>query len=419
MRARLHDPIGPWWTRAVLPGIGALSMALATYWYETLGPPLNVGFFVGLAILLLAPVLLGRNRPRIVELAFHPGRVTVKQGGILGQTIRSKSVLAASTARTESGVSLALACKHQKAPLLLELAGADDAKEVCDTLGIGHHGFGKLTWERERQSIDRSVHGARIVTAALWLVFGFTQVDDLLGTFPYWLVLLVPTLYCVIAGRFEPRRPITLDISELGVGIIGPGARRQLIPFAEIDEAKRTEQGITLTVTGLKKKRGTILIPIRTQSHLQRGMTGAEVDHALAQIQSAAERARGLGAPREDVTERLESLRRGSDGSRAWLLRIDALADRMKMAQPGYRDATIDRQDLRDALHDHDCEPELRVAAARILVRVDAETCRPEVAEVVEAVRDPVQARMIRIALDDDVDEVARELDAHERRAGR
>ncbi|MDB4998811.1 MAG: hypothetical protein JWM74_6243 [Myxococcaceae bacterium] len=420
MRARLHDPIGPWWSRAVLPGIGVFSMALGTYWFETHGPPMNFGFFVGLAIVLLSPLLLGRNRPRIVELAFHAGRVTVKQGGILGQTIRSKNVLAASTARTDTGVSLALVCKNQKAPLLLELEGTDEAKAVCDALGIGHHGFGTLKWERDRQPVDRTVQGVRMLAAALWIIFGFsTQGQDAVSTLPLVIMAIPLTLFAFVAAWLDPRSPITLDVSERGVGIIGPGARRQLVPFADIHEATRTDRGITLSVTGHKGARGTILIPIQTQSHLQRGMTGAEVDHALAQIQSASARARGLGAPRTDVTDRLEVLRRGSEGTREWLVRIDALADRMKMAQPGYRDATVDKQDLLEALHDHDCLPELRVAAARMLVRVDAAACASEVDEVVEAVRDPVHARLIRIATDDDVEVVAREIDAHERRVDR
>ncbi len=404
----------------MLPGIGALSMALGTYWFKTHGPPMNFGFFVGLAIVLLSPLLLGRNRPRIVELAFDAGRVTVKQGGILGQTIRSKNVVAASTARTETGVSLALVCKNQKAPLLLELEGSADAKAVCDALGIGHHGFGTLKWERDRQPIDRTVQGVRMLAAALWIIFGFsTQTQDASATWPLVIMAVPLTLFCLLAARLDSRGPITLDISERGVGIIGPGARRQLVPFADIHEAQRTDRGITLSVAAAKGARGTILIPIQTQSHLQRGMTGAEVDHALAQILSASERARGFGAPRTDVADRLEVLRRGSEGTRAWLVRVDALADRMKMAQHGYRDATIDKQDLLDALRDHDCLPELRVAAARMLVRVDAEASASEVAQIVEAVRDPVHARLIRIATDDDVEVVAREIDAHERRVER
>jgi hypothetical protein len=413
MRARLHDPIGPRWSRAVLPAIGAASMALGSYWFKTHGPPMNFGFFVGLAIVLLAPLLLGRNRPRIVELALHPGRVAVKRAGILGQTIRAQSVVAASTARTETGVSLALVCKNQNAPLLLELEGTEEAKAVCDALGIGHHGFGVLTWERDPRPIDRTVQGTRIFVSILWILFGFcAQLPSASWISALLLALMPLTVVCLLGPRLDPRRPITLELSERGVGIIGPGARLQLVPFADIAEATRTERGITLVVTGgVRNGRGTIQVPIETQSHLQRGMTAAAVEHALAQIQSASARARGLGAPRSDVTERLEVLRRGTDGTRAWLMRIDALAERMKIAQPGYRDATVDRQDLFAVLHDHDCDPELRAAAARILVRVDPEVAGPEVADVVEAVRDPAHARMIRVAPDDDVEVVVREID--------
>lgn len=66
----------------------------------------------------------------------------------------------------------------------------------------------------------------------------------------------------------------------------------------------------------------------------------------------------------------LEDLKRGQETTTAWLQRLDAQASALRSG--AYRGEGYNVSELWQALDDHDAAPEVRVAAARVLLRVGA-----------------------------------------------
>src|SRR4051812_2095461 len=135
MRARLHDADGPLWVRLILPALGLSCVVAGLYWRIVDGPSVGATFFMGFAMALLAPLLVGRHRPRDVELHASAGRVEVRNAGILRQTLRAKDVVGAFTSRplgsNDRGGSLAMSVRGRAAaPIVLDLASEADAAAV-------------------------------------------------------------------------------------------------------------------------------------------------------------------------------------------------------------------------------------------------------------------------------------------------
>jgi hypothetical protein len=103
------------------------------------------------------------------------------------------------------------------------------------------------------------------------------------------------------------------------------------------------------------------------------------------------------------------------EGTRAWLERIDAAAT--SLAERGaYRRADLSPHDLWTALEDPDAPAPLRAAAARVLARIVPDEARTRIGLVLAGERDADARARIRVALEEDVDVAARELDLLERR---
>lgn len=135
----------------------------------------------------------------------------------------------------------------------------------------------------------------------------------------------------------------------------------------------------------------------------------------LAPAESAAERELATGAPLPaDALVEGEGLApllpREHEGPRMWLERLDALAASLTR-EDGYRQAGIDVDALWSTLERPEASDALRAAAARVLARVAPESSRPRVTEALATVRDGVTRARIAAALEEDVDEAARELD--------
>jgi len=388
LRARLHDPAGPLLTRAVLPAIAAAAIAIDAYWCVADGALPGPGMFVGLALLSASPILRGRSRPQDVDLVLKPGRIRVVGAGALRQTLGARGIRAASTARTRSGVSLALVRRDRSTPLLLELASDDDARRVQDALGIGHAGFGKITWPTR---VDRPVTIARAVAAVTWLALPLIlalapetrQALDRLD-------LHAIAKLTVIAGFFgaiiEAARTLrgTLTLAPAGLRVWGPV--RAEYWYHQIRDARAHDGGVSLTLASGK----TRLLPVDVASHLRGGLTRAELALVADQIRSAAQRARGGGAARSDAPSHLDALRRRGEEATAWLGRIDALAATMADGTVGYRGAAPAPAELWAALRDPDADVEVRAAAARVLVRVaraEGDDALPRVRAVAASVR--------------------------------
>jgi hypothetical protein len=146
-----------------------------------------------------------------------------------------------------------------------------------------------------------------------------------------------------------------------------------------------------------------------------RGMTRAQRSHVVAQINSAARRARGRGKPRPTVAEQLELLAEASTDTRTWLARIEAAAERMRADVGYYRGSSIAGEDLWSALENHDAPARVRATAARLLARVETDAAsRQRIERAVGSVREQSTQQRIRVAIGDDVERTAQEMEAIE-----
>jgi len=104
-----------------------------------------------------------------------------------------------------------------------------------------------------------------------------------------------------------------------------------------------------------------------------------------------------------------------------WALRAASETDLACVALGGgYRGGALEADDLRVALGDPDLDVELRVAAARVLARVDPEV-RTRVVELAHTAPNAARAKALRVATGelDELAEALAELEMHEPRAQR
>jgi hypothetical protein len=94
---------------------------------------------------------------------------------------------------------------------------------------------------------------------------------------------------------------------------------------------------------------------------------------------------------------------------RAWLQRLDATA--ATVGTGAYRSQGLDPNDLWRALENPDAPAAVRAASARLLARVAPDEIKTRVALVLAADRDKYARTCIRIALEDDVETAALELE--------
>ena len=97
------------------------------------------------------------------------------------------------------------------------------------------------------------------------------------------------------------------------------------------------------------------------------GLGPDDRDGLIKQLMSASARARGLGTSKNDVTGRVDVLRRNGESTRDWLARLDMSGRMLEASTAGYRGHTLDTEDLWTVLEDPEAEADLRAAAARVL----------------------------------------------------
>jgi hypothetical protein len=410
MRARLTDPNGPAWTRLVVPML-ALAIALGGVFAPWSGSMRGVSFCVAAALFFIGPLVFGRRRTQEVELDLGAGCVEVKGcARTMKQTIRAADVYAASAARSTNGVGVAIVRGSRNArPIVLDLPDEDGAKAVRDALGIGHFGLGILTWPTARRPLDDWTSLARVVGAATWLTIAATVFfKDLLPltamasmAMPVWcLLMIVHALSRTASGPCVVLEPLGVNVNNVGRGFY-------FIPYPQIAGVRVVKGvGIRLELHGA----APFMIHAKALRIGRRGLSHEEREHVAAQILSASQRAHGAGAAPHVVEARVADLAKGSERARAWLARIDTVAE-MLTRGPGYRGAGFEETELWATLEDHDAPSDVRAAAARVLVRVAPDRAPARVESVIAAVRDePARAR-IRIAIDPDVDAASAELD--------
>jgi hypothetical protein len=359
---------------------------------------------VGLAWLAIGRIVVPRLRPRAGSVALETGAIRVKNAGAMSQRIAAADVRAASTAELPGGSSSLVLVRHEEGdpPLWLELETPQDLDQVRRALGIGHGGFGTLRYPPERGGF----HNAPTVTDALaavgWLAIlvtaclGDVEVAAALG------LLVVPlTLVAMVLGT-TPRAKDRVLVAPPGIHVIVQG-RRALLPWDIVAGAKVVGDALSIeTVHGTQTVSMPRALPI-------------EREHLAAQIRSAVQRSRGEGPPPPDLPASLSVLSRRDEGRRAWLERLDATAASMARGE-GYRQAGIEPRDLWTILDSPDAPPSLRAAAARILARIAPDEAGGRIAKALATEHDGETRQCIRVALEEDVEVAARELDRLERR---
>ncbi len=141
-------------------------------------------------------------------------------------------------------------------------------------------------------------------------------------------------------------------------------------------------------------------------------MTNEQQEALITHVMNAASRARGLGVRKEDVSGRVEALRRNGESTRDWLARLDTAGELLGSSAAGYRGQTLEPNDLWSVLEDPDADPELRAGAARILKHAGQPEARLRIDAALAAVRDENASERLRISMRDDIDEASHELAA-------
>jgi hypothetical protein len=158
------------------------------------------------------------------------------------------------------------------------------------------------------------------------------------------------------------------------------------------------------------------VVPSKPVAFLPRGLSVDERTHLLAQIYSAMSRAHGQGAQHVDPTERVETLRRSNESSRQWLTRIDIAAGTI-VPGAGYRSGVLEPHELWAIAEDHDVATDARAAALRMLTRIAPAEARVKTDAILASVHDDADRKRMRIALEPDLEEAAREIDLLDERA--
>jgi hypothetical protein len=403
-RARIHDPVGPRWTRLLIPALAIVTGVLDYVWAALDDATPGPGFFCALVILMWAGPLLGRHRPRNCSLTLEPGKMTISNAGLLDQTLHTDDVTGASTSSSSEGTSVALA-RNNGRPLHVEVEDSAQANKIRESLGIGFGGYGALRWRVRPAFHDFVFTLVRLLGTILAASAAVGALHESSPSFGMWVALFACTVLSMSRFFLTARREEDglLWFNDFGV-FYGDSERTHHLAYSEIAQVERLKRGIRVT----KTDGGTEVIPLRRVRHSMLGASKLEIDHIMSQLEDAARRTRGDVQQNESPPIGVEMLARSSaDEPRAWLDRLDATASNMG---GGYRSVNLTKEALETALSDPDAPPDVRVGAARVLYRISKDDAKTRVAEVVETVRDQGLRQRMRVVLEDDPAEAAGEL---------
>ena len=412
VRAGFSDPHGPKLWRVLTYALPALAMLFAMFGPIS-GNPALVTFFLGFAALNLLGLFDFRQRKvRMADVVCGAGHIIIKKAGTRNQRILAHDITGATTARTSSGLLLTLQHRKRTAPLTLELANDAEVEKVRHALGIGHGGFGEIAWRTQSEPTQGAAFVGRIfaIIGAIAIAMAVGSSDHaavgltiLLGTFGF-----VGAIISLVAA-LSPAPPPTIIMTAMGIRLKTPFGWFAL-PYDALSSVEDDPQRLVFRIPDPYKA-----VVVNKSSPFVGGPTPNERRIATKQLEAAAQRARGLGPQKTDVTGRVDVLRRNGEPARDWLVRLD-MAGQMLAAGSGYRGNTLDVEDLWAILEDPEAEPQMRAAAARVLRHAPQTKIRIDSA--LAAVRDDSTNRRLRIAMQDDLDGASQALallDAEER----
>lgn len=377
--------------------------------------PLGVANSVLTAVLafgllhLVGMIPFRQGRARTAELVTGPGFVEVKNAGTRSQRIEARSIVGGTTARTRTGVLFTLAHAQRDQPITIEVESDADAERVRHALGIGHGGFGTVGWRTTPSMSAKTGFWGRLLT---FLICGTVAGAG-------FLVSPTAALIAGVSIGYFAFMTVVLGL----VGYFGQKGPASIVMSAEGLRVQTTRGWFTIPyghVLGIEPVEGALRFKVpppydSVDVETSRSIIGTtlgrdETDALVKQIMSASERARGLGASKNDVTGRVEVLRRNGESPREWLTRLDMAGRMLESAPVGYRGNTLDTSDLWAVLEDPEAEADLRAAAARVLRHSQQPETRVRIDAAVAAVRDDATNRRLRIAIRDDLDNASQEL---------
>jgi hypothetical protein len=395
LHATVIDPDGPsWWRTAVrLAGFAAAALSLLV------APGAAAALAaLGLAWATAGAVVRPRLRPREGTIALERGAIRIRGAGAASQRIAAHDLVAAAWAHTTDGVAIALVRGASgDRPLVLRFATEGDAARVRRVLGVGARGFGDVAW---LSVLDAGGWTALVLRALAWVGWIGTAVAFALGATEVALALTFQLLPLQVlafaftaAGRGD-RLPFMI-----GSDFVASGVSR--VVWSDVRSAR--VEGGALVVTTTAGSEVSLPAP---------GATPAETALAAALLQETVRRGPSDGA----CPPGLAALERTADEDRlAWLRRLDAMSASLRETE-GYRRGGVDPADLWVALEDPDAPAMLRAASARMLAHVAPEEAGPRIADALAAERDAATRARVRIALEEDPDLAAREIDRLEER---
>jgi hypothetical protein len=409
MRVAFSDPQGKrLWRMAPFAGPVAMFLFACFGPLETIDSVLTAVLAVGL--FHLAGILpLRQGRVRTAELVTGPGFIEIKNARTRSQRIEARAIVGGTTARTKTGILFTLSHVARDQPLTLEVESDADAERVRHALGIGHGGFGTVAWRTVPSSAAKTGFWGRLLTFAI-------------GASVTSAGFFVSHAAAGIAGMMLGQFAFLSMILGL-VGALGRKAPPSVVMAAEGLRLQTKQGWFTVPydhILDIEPIKGALRFRVPPPYHsvdvetsaslVSMGLGPDDRDALIKQIMSAAARARGLGASKNDVTGRVDTLRRNGESPRDWLARLDMAGRMLESSSAGYRGHTLDTEDLWAVLEDPEAEAELRAAAARVLRHSHKPETRTRIDAAVAAVRDDVTNRRLRIAIRDDVDDASQEL---------
>lgn len=411
VRATLHDAEGPWQRRYLGMGIAlvlGLAASLCSLASIALAPALMILAF---AIALVSRPLTRRALATDVEVVCTKGRVVISGGALQNRRIKAKDITGATTARHGSKQVLSLALRGREGkPIHLVLASEEEVKSVCDALGIGHGGFGAVGFTLRARPRDLLEAFVRIVAAGCWSTFAYFMATNHAGsTIGVVSVLALNAATVLMLMRRAPSPQLVLRADGAHVGT---GRRWSMQPYTAFAQASASRDAILVPN---EAKAVRILSP--PSRWLPDGMSIEEKEILVSQLKGGAARAFGQGAIKDEGPATLASLRRDGASVEQWRGHLDALAASLAQSGGAYRGGTLEAADLWRVVEDPDANPEQRMAATRVLAKLDEKAVAVRVAPLLDTVRDEGVRKRIRVAMEPDGAVFERELlaiEAHE-----
>jgi hypothetical protein len=418
MRARIREPGES--LRWFFYGLAAICIFAAALFRIEIGPPLDPVFFMGAALLFMSPIFQQRTAWRQADVDAQPGRLQISRRGIFGKretTIAARNVIGASTARVEERVNLALAVgPRSRHPVVIAFEKETDAALATKALGIGGNGFGVVVWERGPRAVHRVAASVRVAASIYcFVICVLAKVSD-----PFAATLdvqSVSTLIVVGALAFVLLLPLVIarrTTALNNLGVVNFEDRIQLLRWSTIASIRLENSHFVMdrVVRGNDARHDlmTARIPFVKRSLFLPGLDDVDTALILDHVSAASERARLGIEPESHQQVRALLAKKDRETNAAWVRRIDDLAESWRVSPPRYGESVTYSQALWQAVEDHDCEETLRALAARMLAKLDPEAAPPKLRVIAEAIRIPHQASRIRIALEPEVEPLAKSI---------